>query len=124
MQVFQLNDTACAEISYQPKKEIIDVDLRLNGRVILKEDVNIHDLSKECVGVPYIKKAAELCAIFSSVEINTTEVGACVDITLELLESTVLDVRVGCFDLPVPDATDASGPRGPGLVEEEMRAIT
>ena len=120
-QVFKINDTACAEVAYLPTKEVIDLDLRLNGHVILEKDIDLRHLSKECVGVPYIKKAAELCAVFSKVEINTTEVGACVDITIELLGAKVLDAHVGCFHLHIPNVSAI--PAQPPALVEEMDAL-
>ena len=103
--IFHMNDTACATMQYLPQQEDLDLALVLNGHTILDKKVDIKHLSKECVGIPYIKKAAEICAIFSKVNISTEEVGACIDLDVELLGATVLDANLGCFTLHIPDNT-------------------
>ena len=58
--------------------------------------------------IPYLHcppyQAAEICAIFSKVNISTEEVGACIDLDIELLGATILDANLGCFTLHIPDA--------------------
>ena len=103
-----MNDTACAVMQYLPQQEDLDLSITLNSRTILDKKIDIKHLSKECVGIPYIKKAAEICAIFSKLNISTEEVDACVDIDVELLGAKVLDVDVGCFHLKIPDGANAT----------------
>ena len=80
----------CADVKYRPRKEDPDLDLKLNGETILEKDLDIKELSKECIGIPHIKKAAELCALFSNITISTEELDACIDISVESLGATIL----------------------------------
>ena len=48
-----------------------------------------------------IKKEAEICVDFTKIAINTSFVGACVQLEVDLLKVKVLDVDVGCFHFNV-----------------------
>ena len=107
----------CADVKYLPRKEDLDLDLKLNGETILEKDLDIKELSKECIGIPYIKKAAELCALFSNITISTEELDACIDISVELLGATILDAHVGCFHLKIPTVEMAAAGDIAGAIE-------
>ena len=106
--ILRINDTVCAEIQYLPQPEDLELDLKLNGRKILDKKIDIKHLSKECVGIPYIKKAAEICADFTKINISDTELDACIDIDVEILKAKILDVHVGCFRLHIPHEVPSS----------------
>ena len=99
--VIHLNDTACVDVSYQKAAEKIDLDIKLNGRTIYEDEVALSDLTKECVGIPYIAKEAKICVDFDHLVLNTSYVGACAKIEVEVFKKDVLDVDVGCFHFDV-----------------------
>ena len=95
--IFHLNDTACADVFYLKSSEDIDLGIILNGKEIFSDDIPLSDLKKECVGIPYIKKEAEICVDFDKIRINTSYIGACAKIEVDLLRAPILSVDVGCF---------------------------
>ena len=99
--IIHLNDTACADISYLSASEELDLSITLNGRELFEDKFDLKDLSKECVGIPYIKKdaqvclhghltgvaglltrppcaCAQICVDFDDILLNTSYIGACV----------------------------------------------
>lgn len=90
-------DTACVGVSYSQASEVVDLAISLNGKKVFDDTVPLKQLSKECVGIPYIKKEAQVCADFNNISISTTEVGACAAIEIDVFREKVLAVDLGCF---------------------------
>ena len=89
--IFHINDTACAEVSYDTGTEDIDLAITLNGKDIFDDKIDLHDFQKECVGIPYLKKDAEICVDFDKILLNTTYIGACVRPLSRALHCTKID---------------------------------
>ena len=88
---------AAPDVSYEKASEKIELDIKLNGRTIYEDVVPLSELDKECVGIPYIAKEAQICVDFDHLTLNTSYVGACAKIEVDVFKSKVLDVDVGCF---------------------------
>ena len=95
--IIHINDTACIEMAYDKGTTDIDLSITLNGDQIYDDKINLKDYEKECVGIPYIKKEAEICADFSKVVLNTSFVGACAGLELDVLREKILSIDLGCF---------------------------
>ena len=95
--IIHINDTICADLTYQPTEQDLKLEIDLNGKSIFEDDIDLKDYEKECVGIPDIKKAAEICIDFDQVVLNSSYVGACASAELDVLKAKLLSVDLGCF---------------------------
>ena len=73
----------------------MDLDLTLNGKSVYEKEIGLSDLTKLCFGIPGLDKLASGCLEFNDLVINTTYVGAEVDLAIVALDHTLVKVDLG-----------------------------
>ena len=94
-QIVKFDDTACLNATYDASAVEIDLDVTLNGKEVYEKSFGLSDLTKICFGIPLISKLAKGCLEFNDLIINTTYIGAEVDLDIEALDHTILKVDLG-----------------------------
>ena len=96
--VIHINDTACVDVAFEETQLDFDLDIKLNGEKIYEDVLPLSGLKKECIGLPHpFKKDAEICVDFDHILLNTSYVGACAKILVEVVHIKVLSIDAGCF---------------------------
>jgi hypothetical protein len=94
-QIIKFDDTACLEATYDSSAVELDLELTLNGKSVWSDDVGLTDLTKFCFDVPLLSSLAKACVEFNDVIINTTYIGAEVDLDIDVLGEQILSVDLG-----------------------------
>ena len=82
---------------YLPRSEVIKFDAKLNGKELYDWSFDLGKFNRTCFNVPYTFKVAQFCVDFQDTVINTTYVGTCPSLEVDVEHTKIAHVDFGCL---------------------------
>ncbi|XP_063227907.1 uncharacterized protein LOC134533974 [Bacillus rossius redtenbacheri] len=98
-----LNSTICVNVSYLPKDYGVSFVMTLNEYVLYNETISVRNPPPVCIGMPFVKEFAELCARLYDVDAKPTKLHACVGVEARLRHVLIAKYNLGCFTIGNPE---------------------
>ncbi|XP_036364195.1 uncharacterized protein LOC115218648 isoform X1 [Octopus sinensis] len=100
-----INDMACAKLSYLPQDIGFEADVLWNEKTIYKKSVSMRNPPALCEGLPYLAKV-DICLVFYNIVFKADSFSACVKFRIDFYAYE--DFKLKCFTVPLSTESQSS----------------
>ncbi|CAI5438062.1 unnamed protein product [Caenorhabditis angaria] len=104
VEIPEFRHNACVNATYNPSTVGLDLSIGIDGHYFTQE-ISIRNPPPVCISVPIpgAEHIAGICVAFTDLDLNKEKkiLSGCIDLEIELVHLRVVQVKVGCFKMPV-----------------------
>ncbi|XP_021370836.1 uncharacterized protein LOC110461620 [Mizuhopecten yessoensis] len=102
----KLDSTVCVAVAYLPKDIGVEFKLTVDGKTLIDMQISVTNPPPVCIGIPELEKEASICIMFSNLKVDTAnkKFSGCVSLEARLISIKVVEVPLGCFNMPIKGA--------------------
>ncbi|XP_065350718.1 uncharacterized protein LOC135946434 [Cloeon dipterum] len=97
--VIELNSTICTNMTYLSDDYGLSYTITLNHHTLFNETVSARNPPPFCIGMPYLKKWAEVCLRMFDLDVTRHKFHGCVEAEARLKRVRVAHYDLGCVNI-------------------------